>query len=113
MKKTKLLIALSAALLLASCGDDSSSSGPEGDGSEELSSAEGSSDAGSSAGGNPGGNSDGGSQGGNSQDANSSETVSSSSEDEGDLVWTPVPLQSEITKALPMTGLVLWEDNGK
>ena len=113
MKKTKLLIALSAALLLASCGDDSSSSGPEGDGSEELSSAEGSSDAGSSAGGNPGGNSDGGSQGGNSQDANSSETVSSSSEDDGDLVWSPVPLQSEITKALPMTGLVLWPDNGK
>ena len=113
MKKTKLLIALSAALLLASCGDDSSSSGPEGDSSEELSSAEGSSDAGSSAGGNPGGNSDGGSQGGNSQDANSSETVSSSSEDDGDFVWTPVPLQSEITMALPMTGLVLWEDNGK
>ena len=113
MKKTKLLIALSAALLLASCGDDSSSSGPEGDSSEELSSAEGSSDAGSSAGGNPGGNSQGGNSEGGSQGGDSSEQVSSSSEDDGDDVWTPVPLQSEITKAQPMTGLVLWADNSK
>ena len=117
MKKTEFLIVLSAiaALALASCGDDSSSSGPEGDSSEELSSEETSSDAGSSGGGSSeAGNSQGGnSQGGNSQGGNSSEQFSSSSEDEGDLVWTPVPLQSEITKALPMTGLVLWEDNGK
>ena len=27
--------------------------------------------------------------------------------------WTPVPLQSEITKALPMTGLVFWTNNYK
>ena len=116
MKKTEFLIVLSAiaALALASCGDDSSS-GPEGDSSEELSSEETSSDAGSSEGGSSeAGNSQGGnSQGGNSQGGNSSEQFSSSSEDEGDLVWTPVPLQSEITMALPMTGLVLWEDNGK
>ena len=69
MKKTELLIAFSAiaALTLAACGDDSSSSGPEGDSSEELSSADGSSEGGSSA----GGNSDGG----------TSQTASSSSEE--------------------------------
>ncbi|MBP5189223.1 MAG: hypothetical protein J6Z50_08835 [Fibrobacterales bacterium] len=68
-----LFLSLSFALsgaFLASCGDDSSSSGPEGDSSEELSSADGSSEGGSSA-------------GGNSQDGNgSSGTVSSSSEEE-------------------------------
>ena len=114
MKKNGFLLALAAALLLAACGDDSSS-GPEGNGSEELSSAAGSSDPVSSAGGGSEGGSseEGGSQGGNSQSGNSSETVSSSSEDDADLVWTPVPLQSEITKALPMTGLVLWPDNDK
>ncbi|MBO7500306.1 MAG: hypothetical protein J6T45_03035, partial [Fibrobacterales bacterium] len=65
-----LFLSLSFALsgaFLASCGDDSSSSGPEGDSSEELSSADGSSEGGSSA----GGNSDGG----------TSQTASSSSEE--------------------------------
>ena len=127
MKKNGFLLALAAALLLVACGDDSSS-GPEGNGSEELSSVEGSSDAGSSAGGTSDegssqggtsqdsgssveGSSEGGSsEGGSSGEASSSEELSS---DSGDLVWIPVPLQSEITKALPMTGLVLWPDNDK
>ena len=64
-----LSLALCGAFLV-SCGDDSSSSGPEGDSSEELSSGDGSSEGGSSA-------------GGNSQEGNgSSGTVSSSSEEE-------------------------------
>ena len=115
MKKF-LPIALSAALcaaLLASCSDGSSS-GPDGDSSEELSSDAGSSDAGSSGGNSGGGSSgEGNSQGGNSGAGNSSAFVSSSSEDDGDDVWRPVPLQSEIAKAQPMTGLVLWADNSK
>ena len=69
-----LFLSLSFALsgaFLASCGDDSSSSGPEGDSSEELSSADGSSEGGSSA---------GGSSVGTSSDG-TSQTVSSSSEE--------------------------------
>ena len=120
--KTNGIFAFSAAfcalLFLASCSD-SSSSGPNGDPEPGLSSVEGSSDAGSSGGNSGEGSSRGGSseegssQGGNSGEASSSVSPSSSSEDDGDDVWTPVPLQSEITKAQPMTGLVLWADNSK
>ena len=59
------LAAMLCAAFLASCGDDSSSSGPEGGSSEELSSGDGSSDAGGSS-------ADGTSQGGNSQTSSSS-----------------------------------------
>ena len=115
--KTNGIFAFSAAfcalLFLASCSD-SSSSGPNGDPEPGLSSVDGSSDAGSSGGNSGEGSSRGGSsEEGSSRGGSSSEAVSSSSEDDGDDVWTPVPLQSEITKAQPMTGLVLWADNSK